>query len=65
MKVFIFAMLYFKVNAGPLAYAKAFLHENVFRDHPPKLVSKLKVVYRLFTFCCDYFLQLTVASGNV
>jgi hypothetical protein len=42
----IFLLLYFKVNAGPLAYAKAFLHENVVRDHPPKLVSKLKVVYR-------------------
>ena len=35
-----------KVNAGPLAYAKAFLHENVVREHPPKLVSKLKLVYR-------------------
>ncbi|XP_028405691.1 dedicator of cytokinesis protein 9-like isoform X2 [Dendronephthya gigantea] len=47
-----------QVNAGPLAYAKAFLHENVVRDHPPKLVSKLKVVYRDFIRCCGAALDL-------
>ncbi|CAB4023626.1 dedicator of cytokinesis 9-like, partial [Paramuricea clavata] len=47
-----------QVNAGPLAYAKAFLHEKVVRDHPPKLVSKLKVVYRDFIRCCGAALDL-------
>ena len=41
----VYLFFFVQVNAGPLAYAKAFLKEPGVKEHPPKLVTKLKQVY--------------------
>ena len=35
-----------QVNAGPLAYAQAFLDKSVLTTHPHKHIEKLQQVYR-------------------
>lgn len=35
-----------QVNAGPLAYAQAFLDKSVLTSHPHKHIEKLQQVYR-------------------
>ena len=35
-----------QVNAGPLAYAQAFLDKSVMASHPHKHIEKLQQVYR-------------------
>lgn len=47
-----------QVNAGPLAYAQAFLDKSVLTLHPHKHIEKLQQVYREFIACCGKALEI-------
>ncbi|XP_078379462.1 dedicator of cytokinesis protein 11-like isoform X4 [Oculina patagonica] len=47
-----------QVNAGPLAYAQAFLDKSVLPSHPHKHIEKLQQVYREFIACCGKALDI-------
>ncbi|XP_073255433.1 dedicator of cytokinesis protein 11-like [Porites lutea] len=47
-----------QVNAGPLAYAQAFLDKSVMASHPHKHIEKLQQVYREFIACCGKALEI-------
>ena len=44
--MFIYLDIVSQVNAGPLAYAQAFLDKSVMASHPHKHIEKLQQVYR-------------------
>lgn len=46
-----------QVNAGPLAYAHAFLDKSVLASHPHKHIEMLQQVYREFIGCCGKALE--------
>ena len=50
--------LFSQVNAGPLAYAQAFLDKSVLTLHPHKHIEKLQQVYREFIACCGKALEI-------
>lgn len=41
-----FLLLWFQVNAGPLAYARAFLSDSQSSKYPAKKVNELKEMFR-------------------
>lgn len=41
-----FSPFVIQVNAGPLAYARAFLNDSQASKYPPKKVSELKDMFR-------------------
>ena len=45
------------MNAGPLAYAHAFLDKSVLASHPHKHIEMLQQVYREFIGCCGKALE--------
>ncbi|KAH0505080.1 Dedicator of cytokinesis protein 11 [Microtus ochrogaster] len=47
-----------QVNAGPLAYARAFLNESQATKYPPKKVNELKDMFRKFIQACSIALEL-------
>ncbi|XP_043347474.1 dedicator of cytokinesis protein 11 isoform X4 [Dermochelys coriacea] len=47
-----------QVNAGPLAYARAFLNDNQSSKYPPKKVNELKEMFRKFIQACGLALEL-------
>uniref|UniRef100_A0A2K6CBQ1 Dedicator of cytokinesis 11 n=1 Tax=Macaca nemestrina TaxID=9545 RepID=A0A2K6CBQ1_MACNE len=47
-----------QVNAGPLAYARAFLNDSQASKYPPKKVSELKDMFRKFIQACSIALEL-------
>ena len=47
-----------QVNAGPLAYAQAFLDKSVMTSHPHKHIEKLQQVYRSVSLLHDVMLVL-------
>ncbi|XP_029329284.1 dedicator of cytokinesis protein 11 isoform X1 [Mus caroli] len=47
-----------QVNAGPLAYARAFLNESQANKYPPKKVNELKDMFRKFIQACSIALEL-------
>ncbi|XP_041051229.1 dedicator of cytokinesis protein 11 isoform X1 [Carcharodon carcharias] len=47
-----------QVNAGPLAYARAFLDGNKSSKHPTKKVKRLKEIFREFVSACSLALDL-------
>ncbi|XP_067903129.1 dedicator of cytokinesis protein 11-like [Heterodontus francisci] len=47
-----------KVNAGPLAYARAFLDDNKSSKIPTKKVKRLKEIFREFVSACSLALDL-------
>lgn len=42
----------FQVNAGPLAYARAFLDDSSAKKYPDNKVKQLKEVFRYCCFLC-------------
>ncbi|XP_029462556.1 dedicator of cytokinesis protein 11 isoform X7 [Rhinatrema bivittatum] len=47
-----------QVNAGPLAYARAFLDDSQSNKYPSKKVSELKEMFRKFIQACSLALEL-------
>ncbi|CAM5141164.1 unnamed protein product [Eretmochelys imbricata] len=47
-----------QVNAGPLAYARAFLNDNQSGKYPTKKVNELKEMFRKFIQACGLALEL-------
>ncbi|XP_045326933.1 dedicator of cytokinesis protein 11 isoform X5 [Leopardus geoffroyi] len=47
-----------QVNAGPLAYARAFLNDSQASKYPPKKVNELKDMFRKFIQACSIALEL-------
>uniref|UniRef100_A0A8C3VG31 Dedicator of cytokinesis 11 n=1 Tax=Catharus ustulatus TaxID=91951 RepID=A0A8C3VG31_CATUS len=47
-----------QVNAGPLAYARAFLSDNQSNKYPAKKVNELKEMFRKFIQACGIALEL-------
>uniref|UniRef100_A0A452I7N8 Uncharacterized protein n=1 Tax=Gopherus agassizii TaxID=38772 RepID=A0A452I7N8_9SAUR len=47
-----------QVNAGPLAYARAFLNDNQSSKYPAKKVTELKEMFRNFIQACGLALEL-------
>ncbi|NXS89335.1 DOC11 protein, partial [Erpornis zantholeuca] len=47
-----------QVNAGPLAYARAFLSDSQSSKYPPKKVNELKEMFRKFIQVCGIALEL-------
>ncbi|NXI38209.1 DOC11 protein, partial [Galbula dea] len=47
-----------QVNAGPLAYARAFLSDNQCSKYPTKKVNELKEMFRKFIQACGIALEL-------
>ncbi|XP_049622976.1 dedicator of cytokinesis protein 11 [Suncus etruscus] len=47
-----------QVNAGPLAYARAFLNDSQATKYPPKKVNELKDMFRKFIQACSIALEL-------
>uniref|UniRef100_A0A8D0G5U2 Dedicator of cytokinesis 11 n=1 Tax=Sphenodon punctatus TaxID=8508 RepID=A0A8D0G5U2_SPHPU len=47
-----------QVNAGPLAYARAFLNDNQSSKYPTKKVNELKEMFRKFIQACGIALEL-------
>uniref|UniRef100_A0A8C8SK47 Dedicator of cytokinesis 11 n=1 Tax=Pelusios castaneus TaxID=367368 RepID=A0A8C8SK47_9SAUR len=47
-----------QVNAGPLAYARAFLNDNQSSKYPAKKVNELKEMFRKFIQACGLALEL-------
>ncbi|KAM7159693.1 dedicator of cytokinesis protein 11 isoform 3-T3 [Macrochelys suwanniensis] len=47
-----------QVNAGPLAYARAFLNDNQSSKYPTKKVNELKEMFRKFIQACGLALEL-------
>ncbi|XP_039344225.1 dedicator of cytokinesis protein 11 isoform X2 [Mauremys reevesii] len=47
-----------QVNAGPLAYARAFLNDNQSSKYPAKKVNELKEMFRNFIQACGLALEL-------
>ncbi|ELV10841.1 WD repeat-containing protein 44 [Tupaia chinensis] len=47
-----------QVNAGPLAYARAFLNDSQVSKYPPKKVNELKDMFRKFIQACSIALEL-------
>ncbi|KAF3812580.1 hypothetical protein GH733_019382, partial [Mirounga leonina] len=47
-----------QVNAGPLAYARAFLNDSQASKYPPKKVNELKDMFRKFIQACSMALEL-------
>ncbi|XP_042829681.1 dedicator of cytokinesis protein 11 isoform X4 [Panthera tigris] len=47
-----------QVNAGPLAYARAFLNDSQASKYPPKKVNELKDMFRKFIQACSLALEL-------
>lgn len=47
-----------QVNAGPLAYARAFLSDNQSSKYPTKKVNDLKEMFRKFIQACGIALEL-------
>ncbi|XP_053894876.1 dedicator of cytokinesis protein 11 isoform X1 [Malaclemys terrapin pileata] len=47
-----------QVNAGPLAYARAFLNDNQASKYPTKKVNELKEMFRKFIQACGLALEL-------
>uniref|UniRef100_H2ZTS2 Dedicator of cytokinesis 11 n=1 Tax=Latimeria chalumnae TaxID=7897 RepID=H2ZTS2_LATCH len=47
-----------QVNAGPLAYARAFLDDTKSKKHPSKKVKELKEIFRKFIQTCSIALDL-------
>ncbi|XP_028923396.1 dedicator of cytokinesis protein 11 isoform X2 [Ornithorhynchus anatinus] len=47
-----------QVNAGPLAYARAFLNDNQLSKYPSKKVNELKEMFRKFIQVCSIALEL-------
>lgn len=50
-------LFFLQVNAGPLAYAHAFLDKSVLASHPHKHIEMLQQVYREFIGCCGKALE--------
>lgn len=47
-----------QVNAGPLAYAKAFLEDSKISSHPANTVDRLRKVFRRFVGLCGKALDI-------
>lgn len=56
MSLMILPAVLLQVNAGPLAYARAFLDDSSAKKFPDNKVKQLKEVFR--------YLSITVASAN-
>ncbi|XP_028029187.1 dedicator of cytokinesis protein 9 [Bombyx mandarina] len=53
-----------QVNAGPLAYANAFLDQTLVHMYPDEMVDKLKAIFKEFLTVCHSALQLNAKLIN-